>query len=140
MADENAPNWFADGLRFECTQCGHCCTGEPGYVWVTLDEIAALAAKVGMDVATFTEQNVKVVGRRRTLRERANGDCVLYNAAVGCVAYEVRPRQCRTWPFWKRNLATPADWKATCDFCPGAGTGPLFTEEEIVRQSEVIRV
>ena len=26
--------WYSEGLRFECTQCGACCSGEPGYVWV----------------------------------------------------------------------------------------------------------
>ena len=35
--------WFKDGLRFECTQCGDCCTGSPGYVWVNDEEISALA-------------------------------------------------------------------------------------------------
>ena len=29
------------GLRFECTQCGDCCTGAPGYVWVNKAEISA---------------------------------------------------------------------------------------------------
>ena len=24
--------WYNDGLRFTCTRCGHCCTGEPGFV------------------------------------------------------------------------------------------------------------
>ena len=35
--------WYADGLRFACTQCGNCCTGTPGFVWVNDEEIAALA-------------------------------------------------------------------------------------------------
>ena len=35
--------WYADGLRFACTQCGNCCTGEPGFVWVNDAEIAAIA-------------------------------------------------------------------------------------------------
>ena len=25
--------WYRDGLRFQCTQCGNCCTGDPGVVW-----------------------------------------------------------------------------------------------------------
>ena len=31
----DSPEWYRDGLRFECTRCGACCTGAPGYVWVT---------------------------------------------------------------------------------------------------------
>ena len=42
MSDEKDPSpntpWYADGLPFTCTQCGDCCTGDPGYVWVT-DEV-----------------------------------------------------------------------------------------------------
>ena len=30
------PTWYADGLRFTCTQCGNCCTGQPGFVWICL--------------------------------------------------------------------------------------------------------
>ena len=30
--------WYAEeGLAFECTGCGDCCTGAPGYVWVIRD-------------------------------------------------------------------------------------------------------
>ncbi|MFM1805538.1 MAG: hypothetical protein RL136_2417, partial [Planctomycetota bacterium] len=32
--DAQAP-WYAEGLRFECTQCGNCCSGGPGAVWFT---------------------------------------------------------------------------------------------------------
>src|SRR5438105_3224904 len=35
--------WYQDGLRFSCTRCGHCCTGEPGFVWVCAAARAALA-------------------------------------------------------------------------------------------------
>ena len=49
----SAKPWFQAGLRFECSQCGDCCTGAPGYVWVNREEINALAAKVGMEVSAF---------------------------------------------------------------------------------------
>ena len=48
--------WFEKGLRFECTQCGNCCTGAPGYVWVNREEIAALAKSFSMSVASFEEK------------------------------------------------------------------------------------
>ena len=44
-----AEPWFKDGLRFKCTQCGDCCTGAPGYVWVNQEEIEALAREVKLD-------------------------------------------------------------------------------------------
>ena len=39
--------WYKDGLRFECTQCGACCSGEPGFVWVADEEIAGMAGLLG---------------------------------------------------------------------------------------------
>ncbi|WP_296458322.1 hypothetical protein [Rubinisphaera sp.] len=36
-------SWYKDGLKFECTQCGNCCTGGPGAVWVSEEEIQAIA-------------------------------------------------------------------------------------------------
>ena len=37
--------WYAEGLRFGCTQCGNCCTGPPGAVWFTAEEGRAMAAR-----------------------------------------------------------------------------------------------
>ena len=31
--------WFDQGLTFTCQQCGNCCTGGPGYVWISDEEI-----------------------------------------------------------------------------------------------------
>jgi len=42
--------WYHAGLQFQCTQCGSCCTGAPGYVWINKEEIAALAAVLKLDV------------------------------------------------------------------------------------------
>src|SRR5580698_7318774 len=106
MADQP---WYQDGLKFECTQCGNCCTGAPGFVWVNEAEIAALAAEVGMEnVEKFEQKYVRKVGNRRSLKEFSNGDCVFFDGeARKCTVYGARPRQCRTWPFWNSNLETP---------------------------------
>ncbi len=116
--------WYAEGLRFKCTQCGDCCTGSPGYVWVNQEEIDALAALVGESVAEFERKYVRRIGVRRSLIEFPNGDCVFFDgAARKCTVYGARPRQCRTWPFWQSNLRTEKDWQHTCEVCPGSGRG-----------------
>jgi Fe-S-cluster containining protein len=133
--------WFRDGLRFQCTQCGDCCTGAPGYVWVNKAEIQALAAKFSMTVEAFEAEYVRDVGARKSLVEYPNGDCVFFDSAARkCTVYDARPRQCRTWPFWKSNLKTPKAWAETCEVCPGSGKGNLVTAEEILKQSAVIRL
>jgi uncharacterized protein len=133
--------WYNDGLQFECSQCGDCCTGAPGYVWVTNEEIAALAEHEALAVDEFERKFVRKVGVRKSLIEYANGDCVFFDTvARKCTVYEARPKQCRTWPFWDSNIRTPAAWKHTCEVCPGSGRGKLHSVEEILAQSAVVRV
>lgn len=132
--------WYQDGLRFQCTRCGNCCTGAPGYVWVNDAEIEAIAAFRGETVEEVKTLHSRLAGRRRTLREKANGDCVFYEKAAGCTIYPVRPRQCRTWPFWESNLVTPDEWRRTCEICPGSGKGELISADEITRRAQVIRL
>jgi Fe-S-cluster containining protein len=57
-----------------------------------------------------------------------------------CRAYEARPRQCRTWPFWASNLESPAAWEHTCQVCPGSGQGKLYQLTDIEAQRQVIRI
>ncbi|MDY3560816.1 YkgJ family cysteine cluster protein [Gemmata sp. JC673] len=132
--------WYKDGLAFECTQCGDCCTGAPGFVWVTDEELAAIAAELGEPVGEVRDRLTRRARGRRTLRERSNGDCVLLDAKRGCSVYRVRPAQCRTWPFWESNIETPEDWKRTCDICPGSGRGEVIPVEEISRRLKVIKM
>jgi Fe-S-cluster containining protein len=133
--------WYEKGLRFECSQCGNCCTGAPGYVWVNRGEIEDLAAHQGMTVAQFETQNVRKVGIRKSLVEYPNGDCVFFDGhARKCTVYEARPQQCRTWPFWQSNVATPQAWQQTCEACPGSGKGKLHSVEYIQSQIAVVKL
>jgi Fe-S-cluster containining protein len=133
--------WYKDGLRFKCTQCGDCCTGAPGYVWVNKAEIEAMARLLDMDVASFEEKFVRKIGIRKSLVEYANFDCVFFdNKSRKCQVYAARPRQCRTWPFWDSNLRTPDAWERTCEVCPGSGTGPLIPLDQVQKQAAVIKI
>ena len=135
--------WYQDGLRFNCTGCGNCCTGAPGYVWVNKEEIAAMAAAVGEpDIKQFEKQYVRMVGIRKSLKEiPGSWDCVFLDAETRrCRVYEARPRQCRTWPFWDSNLQSEQTWRETCEFCPGSGQGTLHQLDEIEEQRSQIRI
>ena len=139
MSDEP---WYKDGLRFKCTQCGDCCTGAPGYVWVNQAEIEGIAAELGeTDVEAFEAEYVRKIGIRRSLREFPNGDCAFFDTdARKCTVYNARPRQCRTWPFWDSNLKSPEAWAGTCEVCPGSGKGKLYQIEFIESQRKVFHV
>jgi Fe-S-cluster containining protein len=132
--------WYQAGLRFRCTRCGNCCTGEPGNVWVNEEEIVAIAEHRAEPVSQVTALYTRLASRGRSLREKANGDCVFYDRREGCTIYAVRPRQCRTWPFWASNVGTPEAWQKTCEICPGSGQGELISAEEITRRIRAIRL
>ncbi len=133
--------WYKDGLRFTCSQCGDCCTGAPGFVWVNKEEIVNLANLVKMEVDDFEDMYVRKVGIRKSLKEFPNGDCVFFDTERrNCSVYEARPRQCRTWPFWDSNLKSEEAWELTCEHCPGSGKGKLYSLEKIEEQRKVFKV
>jgi uncharacterized protein len=78
FARASTPPWYAGGLAFECGQCGRCCAGpEEGYVWASEDEIADIAAHLGIAEAEMYRRYVRKVDRRFTIIERPdNHDCV----------------------------------------------------------------
>ncbi len=135
-----AESWYRDGLRFECTRCGACCTGAPGYVWVDDNELAALANFLQMPVHEVQGLYTRQLRQRRSLREKLNNDCIFWDRDQGCTVYEARPQQCRTWPFWPGNVANEKEWQRTCDVCPGSGTGALISAEEISVRVRATRV
>ncbi len=124
--------WYHEGLAFSCTRCGACCTGAPGFVWVTFEEIERLAQYRGESVETFSAKFVRRVGERYSLVEKPGGDCIFWDRKAGCTVYPARPVQCRTWPFWSENVETPEAWEQVQNVCPGSGRGQLFTVEEII--------
>jgi uncharacterized protein len=139
---ESPAPWYGAGLSFSCTQCGNCCTGGPGYVWISKVELERLAVHLGLDVATTLKRYChKPVGGggRISLKEiRTEGglhDCIFLTkderGKRGCSIYPVRPLQCRTWPFWDGLLASREAWDKAGQKCPGMDNGRAYTLEEI---------
>ncbi len=125
-----------EGLRFECTQCGQCCRrrGPYAHVYITEDELEALAAHLGDDVAAVRQRyTFRDEFGYRQLRFQADA-CVFLDTATGrCRVYEARPLQCRTFPFWP-ELIGRRGWKREARrICEGVGRGaavpaPLVAE------------
>lgn len=122
--------WYEDGLRFECSRCGRCCTGH-GYVWMTRSDIERLADELEIDVDEVGRRYLRRVGGRLSLVERQDGDCVFWSSTEGCTVYDARPGQCRTFPFWPANLRDEGSWAAVGGACPGVGEGRLYSLGEI---------
>jgi hypothetical protein len=93
----------------------------------------------GRAASWLGREHLRRVGRRYSLTEdQRSGDCCFLEHRYGkrtCAIYPVRPLQCRTWPFWDANLASPKDWAAAAKDCPGMnhGTHYEFVQIEVRR-------
>lgn len=150
VIETGAKPWYGNGLRFTCTQCGNCCTGPPGYVWISQVEIARLAAHLELSIEQTIDRHCRRVGSRISLREHRNprgeydceflrevsatreidGQTIQYSKRI-CTIYPVRPLQCRTWPFWSENLSSQKAWSLAGRKCPGMNEGRQYSVDQI---------
>jgi uncharacterized protein len=126
----NRSYFFDQGIHFECQQCGVCCTGDPGIIYVGKDELARISEYLSVQVSFFIEKYLYPIKNGYSIREHADGRCFFYEN--GCTIYPVRPNQCKTYPFWFENLRSAKKWKRICKECPGIGCGPLYSKEQIL--------
>ena len=148
--DNEAP-WFAEGLKFTCSQCGNCCSGGPGYVFISRAEIGKVSEYLGIPAREVIGKYCRKIGRQIALKEvrhpRHGGyDCIFIKEVAAeiptgneqvvhskriCSIYPVRPLQCRTWPFWEGNLSSPKAWKQASRTCLGMDRGEAFDRKRI---------
>lgn len=115
----NIVDWYEEGLRFECTGCGKCCTGSPGYTWVSEKEIVEIAEFLKLTVEEFSRKYLRIVGEKISLLEHPRTyDCVFLKDKM-CQIYPVRPKQCKTFPWWPKNLKSQEDWQNAAKECEG---------------------
>jgi Fe-S-cluster containining protein len=113
-------------------------------VWFTEPEGQAMADALQMQLPDFLRLFARQIDGRWSLTERAGPrgmDCVLLDresqpGKALCRVYQARPAQCRTWPFWQRNLVSRDAWqRAAADTpCHGMGSGNFFPADAIVER------
>jgi uncharacterized protein len=137
--------WYSEGLRFSCSQCGNCCSGGPGYVWVTPEEMTKLAAFLQISESEMKRKYCRRVAGQYALKEVINEqtgehDCILLKHITVegsshrkrvCSVYQTRPLQCRTWPFWEGNLSSETAWNRAAKGCLGMNHGEFFDRQRI---------
>lgn len=130
--------WYDNGLRFECTQSGRCCTNHGQYTYVNLSErdLERIPAFLGLSRREFLEGYcLTASGLFPSLRFDQEA-CPFLDRDNRCRIYPVRPKQCETWPFWTENLL-PEVWSGEVkECCPGIDSGPLYSREEIERRAK----
>jgi Fe-S-cluster containining protein len=131
---------YAEGLRFKCTECGKCCTGGPGAVWMTRTEIIRMAEYLELEMFEFARRYLRKIGGRFSLKESGpEYDCVFLEGKR-CTVYPVRPVQCRTFPWWPNNISSPKGWAAAAAECEGISPdAPVVPREEIEKQLQIYR-
>ena len=129
--------FYDKGLRFSCRMCSYCCSSEPGYVYLTKDDIAAASGALGCSEEEFISLYCRLVDFGAyslvSLKERSDYDCI-FLSEKGCGIYNARPLQCRTYPFWKNILSSEEAWKTEGRSCPGIGNGDLIPKREIEKR------
>ncbi len=95
-------------LPTACQSCGGaCCIGESGYIWVTRQEIEAIAEYLMLPLEDFAKHYLLRAKNRYSLKELKDEElgyaCIFFDKEKrGCSIYSVRPKQCRTFPFWEQ--------------------------------------
>ncbi len=119
--------------KFSCQNCHFCCSGSPGYVFLSKDEIIELSNYTGLDFDSFIEIYCRKIDYGMyymvSLKERDNYDCV-FLTKDGCSVYSARPLQCRTYPFWKGIADSVEAWNEEAKSCPGIGKGKKYSAKE----------
>ncbi len=120
-------------FRFECQRCRFCCSGGPGYVFLSESDLKRLEEGLKIERDKLIRLYARFVDYGDhyllSLKERKNYDCV-FLSEEGCRVYEFRPVQCSTYPFWKRIAENMKDYIREGESCPGIGRGRAYSKEE----------
>ena len=116
MTQEGYPYSFNPSA---CESCqGKCCTGESGYIYVSMAEIEKIAALMEMDIKSFTAEYLFKKMYKYSIKERVHNDsyeCIFYDrVSNGCKIYDARPLQCKTFPFWDYFKTRVDELKLEC--------------------------
>ncbi|TQR34538.1 zinc/iron-chelating domain-containing protein [Campylobacter sp. MIT 99-7217] len=89
-----------------CKACGgKCCTGESGYIFADEEELEKIRIFLNLEKEEFQKSFLKKIGIKYSFKEVKFEDgfaCIFFDQNKrNCSIYEFRPRQCKTFPFWK---------------------------------------
>lgn len=128
--------WFKEGLRFKCTECGKCCTGSPGYVYLSQTDLSKLAEHFKLSEEVFTKEYTRVVDGQLALIDRPQSDACVFLKEEKCSVYTARPTQCKTFPWWLHTLRSKKSWNEAAKDCEGINhpDAPIISGVEIAKQ------
>tara|TARA_B100000029_G_scaffold482132_1_gene531825 strand:+ start:155 stop:595 length:441 start_codon:yes stop_codon:yes gene_type:complete len=130
---------FTKGIKFKCQGSSKCCIsrGNHGYVYLTDNDVKKISQQLKVSVKIFKKNYCEYTDNYLHLKEiNKNGNCQFLNDKK-CSIYNVRPMQCRTWPFWNENMNAKSWNENVVNFCPGIGKGNIVNFEKIKKIIEL---
>jgi Fe-S-cluster containining protein len=132
--------WYQNGLNFQCTGCGKCCSGKPGFVWVNDEEIHDMANFLKISQKDFLKKYVRHVQQRLALIEyKKNYDCVFLRDQK-CLVYGARPTQCKTFPWWPHILKSEKNWDEAAKECEGIRKTAPLVDAKTIEEQKLIQI
>ncbi len=123
-------------IRFACQPgCIRCCDTQ-GFVYITARDLERLSKHFGLTEKDFEKRYVIRYRQVMRLRKPRKSQCHFLKPD-GCSVHEVKPVQCRTYPFWPEIVENRAAWESEAKRCPGINKGELVqigTACEIARE------
>lgn len=128
-------DFIDSGLNFSCKKCGKCCGEQPGYVYLSKNDLTALCEHFKMTANDFIDKYCRWVNyynnsEALALKEKARYYCIFFQD--GCTVYKARPVQCRTYPFWPWIIESHGAWLKEKNECVGLDFGALHSKSEIL--------
>lgn len=96
-------------MFFSCTQCGACCynfvddNGNRSAVYLTEKDLYLLNTQLKMNPEDLASAYLDVKNDFIILKHKTIGTiscCIFLESNKKCQIYDVRPEQCRTYPYW----------------------------------------
>lgn len=127
---------YENGVKFQCIPgCARCCRGE-GYVYVSDNEAIEIAKFLKLSTVEFLKQYTKFneEGQRILIDKHNKVECIFLSDNYKCEIYNVRPIQCKTYPFWTRIFKDRESLNYEKLHCPGFGQGKFYSKKEIEKK------
>ena len=130
--------WWSEGVRFTCQpDCGRCCDEPGGIVYLSRNDVERLAQHANLTVPEYLKKDCTTTldGRYVLRSNQSDGICIYLDENKQCTIYEVRPQQCKAFPWWAENLRSQRSWKQVKASCPG-----LTAKDAILIRGEEIQI
>lgn len=105
-------------------------------MYVNARERHALADHLELSLGAFNRRYTRSEDDGSRVLRFVEGRCIFLVDGL-CSVHELKPVQCRTWPFWEELLVSREVYEREVRaFCPGSRTGPVVPAASIRAQMD----